>query len=271
MNDYYVYGHKKADTDELFYIGKGRKLRYKSKVSRSKDWHSVVNKHGFLPYIIKDGLSEEGAIDLERKLILENKEGIVNKQLPTQRTVLKFSELEEIFYYDETSPTCLRWKKNIIAKNGAEFKCKDKQAGYDNGRYFRVEYNGNATPVHRVILVLLLKRDLKDEDVDHIDGNCYNNSSDNLRGVSRSMNMKNKLTPCRTGIPFVTCNENYKGTRPHYTLTIRLNGKTRQFRFYFSDPLTKAYALNCCLIKKEEFKEELFAQGVTRRTFYGKD
>lgn len=69
--NFYVYGHYTADTGEVFYIGKGKGIRYKekSKLRRSKFWQNVVNKHGLVVRIIKENLSEEEAFELERKLI----------------------------------------------------------------------------------------------------------------------------------------------------------------------------------------------------------
>jgi hypothetical protein len=70
-SNFYVYGHYTADTDELFYVGKGRGFRSneKSKLRRSKFWHNVASKHGVVVRIIKENLSEGDAFDLERTLI----------------------------------------------------------------------------------------------------------------------------------------------------------------------------------------------------------
>lgn len=76
----YVYGHYKADTGELFYIGKGSGNRAWSIRNRNKHWHSVVNKHGFTVSILEDELSENEAYDTERMLIAEvGVHNLVNK------------------------------------------------------------------------------------------------------------------------------------------------------------------------------------------------
>lgn len=67
----YVYGHYKADTDELFYIGKGTGKRAWVKQSRNPYWHNIVNKHGLTVKIIEDGLTEEEAYNREKVLIEE--------------------------------------------------------------------------------------------------------------------------------------------------------------------------------------------------------
>jgi hypothetical protein len=70
-NNAYVYGHYKADTGELFYIGKGTGKRAWHKSNRNVYWYNVVNKYGYTVKILHEGLSEEDAYSMERKLILE--------------------------------------------------------------------------------------------------------------------------------------------------------------------------------------------------------
>jgi len=66
---FYVYHHIRKDTNEVFYVGKGKGSRAHSKVSRNKHWHNINNKCGFLIDIIAEGLSEEEAFDLEKQEI----------------------------------------------------------------------------------------------------------------------------------------------------------------------------------------------------------
>ena len=54
MREFYVYIHRKMDTGEIFYVGKGKGSRYKDSSSRNKHWKHIVNKHGFAYEIIKD-------------------------------------------------------------------------------------------------------------------------------------------------------------------------------------------------------------------------
>lgn len=87
----YVYGHYKADTNELFYIGKGSGKRAWDKQKRNRYWKSVANKHGLIVKILEDNLSEEDAFEKEKQLIaevgianltniLEGGEGITSKE-----------------------------------------------------------------------------------------------------------------------------------------------------------------------------------------------
>lgn len=61
---FYVYEHRTND-GRLFYIGKGKGGRYKSKHSRNRYWKFVAEKHGFNPRIVESNLTEEDAYDFE--------------------------------------------------------------------------------------------------------------------------------------------------------------------------------------------------------------
>lgn len=65
MKKYYVYFHYTKDTNELFYIGKGSKNRFKSYSKRNSYWKNVVNKHRFISKIIESNLEEEVAFMIE--------------------------------------------------------------------------------------------------------------------------------------------------------------------------------------------------------------
>ena len=67
----YVYGHYKADTGELFYIGKGTGRRAWEKSDRNPYWRHTEAKHGFQVRILEDNLTEEEALDKEKQLIAE--------------------------------------------------------------------------------------------------------------------------------------------------------------------------------------------------------
>lgn len=73
MNEkrFYVYGHYTADTDELFYIGKGSKRRAWDRYGRNEYWKNKVKKHGLVVKILVDGLTEDDAYEKEKQLITE--------------------------------------------------------------------------------------------------------------------------------------------------------------------------------------------------------
>ena len=66
---YYTYGHYKADSKELFYIGKGKGNRSHEKDSRSNYWQNIVNKHGYTIEIFAEWKSEKDGFIHEKFLI----------------------------------------------------------------------------------------------------------------------------------------------------------------------------------------------------------
>lgn len=66
---FYTYIHLTEDTEEVFYVGKGKKDRCCSLDGRSLWWEHVVNKHGFVVVIDKINLDEQAAFDREKELI----------------------------------------------------------------------------------------------------------------------------------------------------------------------------------------------------------
>lgn len=73
MNDYYVYAYWRLDTNEIFYIGKGKNNRWKHLEDYNRNPHfiRIINKHPVACEIIKDNLTEEQAHEIECWLINE--------------------------------------------------------------------------------------------------------------------------------------------------------------------------------------------------------
>lgn len=71
---FYVYAHKKATDNTVFYIGKGKLYRAASKSGRSKHWHNIVNKHGYKIEILHKNLTENEAYQNEINEIFKLKE-----------------------------------------------------------------------------------------------------------------------------------------------------------------------------------------------------
>lgn len=66
---FYTYAHYKADTKEIFYIGKGSGKRAFLRYKRSVHWNSIVNKHGFKAEILALWETEKQALGHEKFLI----------------------------------------------------------------------------------------------------------------------------------------------------------------------------------------------------------
>ena len=93
----------------------------------------------------------------------------------------------EWFYYDETSPSCLRWKVDrsftVIAGDSCGYKTTQG--------YWSVMFCGKNTLQHRIIYELLNNDRLHDYFIDHIDGDRGNNLISNLRKVTHGVNNRN--------------------------------------------------------------------------------
>lgn len=70
---YYVYEYYIVETDEVFYVGKGTKDRYKY-VRRNKMFCDFYNSHNCSVRKVKDNLTEAEAFMLEHFLIIYYKE-----------------------------------------------------------------------------------------------------------------------------------------------------------------------------------------------------
>jgi hypothetical protein len=67
-NSKVVYLHRKKTDNSVFYVGMGNLKRAYSK-QRTDWWNKVVNKHGYIVEIYKDGLTQEEAFQIEIELI----------------------------------------------------------------------------------------------------------------------------------------------------------------------------------------------------------
>lgn len=67
--NYYTYYHKRLDTSQIFYVGKGKDNRISSTQGRNRYWHNIVNKHGYSQHILRDNLTEEQAYSFETEFI----------------------------------------------------------------------------------------------------------------------------------------------------------------------------------------------------------
>jgi len=72
---FYTYVHRRADTGEVFYIGKGSGKRYAATQGRSTFWKRIVAKHGIAIELIAYFFDEAAAFDHECMLIAEYRAG----------------------------------------------------------------------------------------------------------------------------------------------------------------------------------------------------
>lgn len=68
--EFYVYVWWNDDKEEIFYVGKGTKNRYKDKCERNKWFTNIIKKHNCHPEIIISGLTSKEALEYERRIEL---------------------------------------------------------------------------------------------------------------------------------------------------------------------------------------------------------
>ena len=107
------------------------------------------------------------------------------------------SRFTEVFYYDETSPTCLRWKIDIIFKGErlrvsagdvAGNLCRDGQ----KKKCVNIRYAGKDYKAHRIIWEILKGSIPNGMVIDHLNRNPWDNSIENLSCKTRAGNARNQ-------------------------------------------------------------------------------
>lgn len=116
----------------------------------------------------------------------------------TRAKTISLDEIKNLFYYDESSPTFLRWRTDRRA--GKDYNIlvhkEGDVAGFirEPSGYYFVSYNGRHVRAHRVVYSLCNGIEIPtDMVIDHINGVRTDNSINNLRLVSISENQKNRI------------------------------------------------------------------------------
>lgn len=194
-NRFCVYLHKDS-SGNVRYVGEGTIDRaYSKSRSDQPSWMAVFAEEPPIVEIVAKDLMKSEAEDLEIKIRNFYGDALINDKYATKKTKeIRFDLISQYVYYDETSPTFLRWINDM--KNNAK---AHSAAGHlpnikDKKKYPCVEIEGEAYGIHRVVWVLHNKELSTQHMVDHIDGNKFNNSINNLRTTDAKVNSHNKVT-----------------------------------------------------------------------------
>lgn len=107
---------------------------------------------------------------------------------------------EDYFYYDESSPTGLRYNRDIPRSKVS----KGDHTGLSTGNtYYKVSIKGKFYQAHQVVWFLHGNEIPEGLELDHIDGDRLNNKIENLRLVTKSQNQWNtgKYISRNNGLP----------------------------------------------------------------------
>ena len=105
---------------------------------------------------------------------------------------------EDYFYYDETSPTCLRWRVDIytgefksvkIVSNGDVAGCFQKNKN-GSPKCCRVGLQKKEYFVHRIIWQMFHGKITSKKIIDHLNGNPWDNRISNLKVKHKNKTVK---------------------------------------------------------------------------------
>jgi hypothetical protein len=129
IHDYYVYAHRRNDTGNRFYIGKGRLRRAWLVNGRGTHWARIVARHGYTVEILSSGLSEKEAVEKEKELIAAHGRANVGTGLLINKT----DGGDGISGYRHTQKT----KMEMSARRGGENNYWFGKRGQDHNCYGR--------------------------------------------------------------------------------------------------------------------------------------
>jgi len=231
-NRFCVYVHRNKLTNEVFYVGSGTENRSKQPSNRSKVWNEYIKTNEFIVEILTKDLSLIDARDMEG-LLIDMSAGLLNTSKPISSCIDITPEMVDNFYYDTTSPTCLRWKDDRERRGWKAGRVAGSVLFRDgNPKGCTVKLNEQRIMIHRIIYAMhhgSLDTSLV---IDHIDGNPHNNNVDNLRAVTHAVNSRNtcKNKVNTSGAIGVTYKKNKSG-HTYWSAIWRENNKGKSKHF----------------------------------------
>lgn len=239
-NDWYcVYLHKTLEGIP-FYIGSGRESRAASlelskrsgRASRRGRKYSEFVKslnYQYIYEIIACFKNKEDALDFEISEYIQMKaDGVdlINTKKPFKVKPVNLKDVIDLVEYDETSPSCLRWKQDVKSigprKPGAAVGNKT-----NNGCY-QCKLNGANYLAHRIVMVLH-GCDVDGMLVDHINGDPSDNRISNLRLCTDAENSRNRKVQYNntSGVPGV----HYNASKRIWVAQVKIGAKNKERSF----------------------------------------
>lgn len=180
--------------------------------------------------------------------------------------------VEELFYYDETSESFLRWNQPRYSAKNNSWMCRkvgDLAGTRMKAGHWRVSVDRKGYLVHRLIWELFngpLEEGLV---IDHIDKNPSNNNIGNLRLVTNAVNSRNSsmYSTNSTGVTGVTYWEP-ANRPPRYSAHWREDGKLKTKTFSVAK-YGKELALELATNYRKSMIEKLNEQGAEYSATHG--
>ena len=169
----------------------------------------------------------------------------------------------DLFVEDSTSATGLRWRigRDNRTKAASVVGCVIT-ARVSGNQYFVVRFNKSNWYIHRILWVMRNGSIDVSLSIDHIDGNSFNNSEDNLRLVTRAVNSRNrkKHKDNSTGFTGICFSTNVSGNTYVAAYWNDLHGK-RKVKLFSCEKLGKEQTIEQACAYREKMLEELNASG----------
>lgn len=168
--------------------------------------------------------------------------------------------------YDETSPTGLRFKSRTHYNQNKDL-IVGTYSDSERHRCYNFNINKSGYKCHRVIWYLVKGEDPLGYEIDHIDGNPWNNNITNLRKVPREINVRNakKRHDNTSGTTGVNLNVAGYGCS-YWTASWRVllsSGETKKQSKHFSiNKLGSDEALRLAIQYREQKISELQQDGI---------
>jgi len=190
-----VYVYKDID-NVVFYVGSGNMERPYSKHDRNPQVsNKLAEKHTV--EILATDLTKQESIEIENSYLMEyfnlGIKGwhLLNRSKSANNVkLLTYEFCSKHWYYCEKSPSFICWNEARIGHNGRKVvKAGDPAGSINSSGYYNTNINKEGFGVHRIVWVLINKKDLStDLVINHIDSCRINNSKDNLEAVTPRIN-----------------------------------------------------------------------------------
>lgn len=204
MDNYYVYIHRRKDSNEVFYIGISRQEKYfrvNTKTGRNPIWNNIVNKYGFIGEVLYSNLSKSEACLIEKALIKSY--GRIN---------INSGVLANLTAGGDGSVDC---PKSIETKNKMSRARLGKPLSEDTKNKMSATRKGKkATDETKAKLSLIAKNKFSKKIINTKNGNIYNSISECALELNISRTYLNKLLKNRKENKY---NLSYYTTAEHST------------------------------------------------------